>query len=61
MGKADFGAIDGTISGGFDNSKKRCKVRVAQYAVDDCLTGSQRGIDSPTCADLTFTEPIVEV
>lgn len=37
MWKADFGAIDSTIAGRFNDGKERRKFRVEYYTVDDVL------------------------
>jgi hypothetical protein len=42
MGKADFGTVDSTIAGGFDNGQERRKIWIEYYAVDEILAKSQR-------------------
>ncbi len=37
MWKADFGAVDSTIAGRFNDGKERRQVRIEYYAVDDVL------------------------
>lgn len=37
MGEADFGTVNGTIAGRFDDGKERRQVRVEYYRVDEVL------------------------
>ena len=43
MGEADFGTIDGTIAGRFDDGKERRKIRIQYYAVDEVLGEESAG------------------
>jgi hypothetical protein len=43
MGEADFGSINSTIAGGFDDSKERRKVRVEDDTVDEVLARDESG------------------